>query len=224
MFVEIKELFFKYKNAKRNTIEDFNIQIKQGEVISIFGKSGSGKSTMLRIISGLEIPDKGYIKIDDKVMVDKEQFIAPENRGVGMVFQDYSLFPHMTVEKNIEFGLKDMKKDEKKKRVEEVLALVDMMEYKKSYPYELSGGQQQRIAIARAVAPRPSILLLDEPFSNLDKDLQESIRAQIKNIIKQCGITCIFVTHDREDCRAMADRIVILKEGIIEEIINKTDL
>ncbi|WBW96881.1 ABC transporter ATP-binding protein [Oceanirhabdus sp. W0125-5] len=224
MFVEIKELFFKYKNAKRNTIADFNLEIEQGEVISIFGKSGSGKSTMLRIISGLEIPDIGYIKIDDKVMVDKEQFIAPENRGVGMVFQDYSLFPHMTVEKNIEFGLKNMKKDEKKKRVDEVLSLVDMMEYKKRYPYELSGGQQQRIAIARAVAPRPSILLLDEPFSNLDKELQESIREQIKNIIKQCGITCIFVTHDRDDCRAMADRIVILKEGVIEEIIKNDNL
>lgn len=213
MYIEISALNFKYKNAKDWVINDFHFSIDQGEVISIFGQSGSGKSTVLRIIAGLELPESGSIKIGDKIMVDDKSFVLPEKRQIGMVFQDYALFPHLTVEGNIKFGLKNMTKREKDNRINEVLELVNLKEFKRRYPYELSGGQQQRVALARALAPKPSLLLLDEPFSNLDADLQAKIREELKLILKQTGITSIFVTHDREDSLAIADRVVILDQG-----------
>jgi len=215
MYVEIKELSFRYKNSKVDTIQNFNIDIEKGQIVCILGQSGSGKSTILRLLSGLESPADGMIKIGERTMVDNETFILPEGRGIGMVFQDYALFPHMTVEKNIKFGLKKMSGGEKNKRLNEVLQLVNLTEYKRRYPYELSGGQQQRVALARALAPKPSLLLLDEPFSNLDSALQEKIREELKAILKQAGITSVFVTHDRNDAAKIADSIVILEEGQI---------
>ncbi len=219
MSVTINNLKFKYKNANEDTIKDFNLNIKSGDIVSILGQSGSGKSTVLRLIAGLEEPKSGTIKINDKVMVDDNNFVLPENRGVGMVFQDYALFPHMTVAQNIKFGLKKWSKDEKKQRLKVVLELVDLQEYSKRYPYELSGGQQQRVALARALAPKPSLLLLDEPFSNLDADLRSKIREELKSIIKKTGITSIFVTHDKDDSLAIADGVVVLEKGVI--ITNK---
>ncbi len=210
MYVQVKGLTFKYRNSEEDTIKDFTINIAKGEILSILGESGSGKSTVLRLIAGLEVPEKGIIKIDNKIMVDDHTFVPPEKRGVGMVFQDYALFPHMTVEENIRFGLLKMNRDEKERRLGEVLKLVNLEDYKTRYPYELSGGQQQRVALARALAPQPLLLLLDEPFSNLDKDLQEKIREELKVILRQTGTTTIFVTHDQDDSRAIADRIVIL--------------
>ncbi|MCT4619178.1 MAG: ABC transporter ATP-binding protein [Marinisporobacter sp.] len=224
MYVEMKALNFQYKNAKEEAIKDFSMNIEKGEIIAILGESGSGKSTVLRLISGLEVPKCGFIQIDQRTMVDQHTFILPEKRGVGMVFQDYALFPHMTVEKNIEFGLKGMGRKEKNQKVREVLALVDMEKFHKRYPYELSGGQQQRIALARTLAPNPSLVLLDEPFSNLDKDLQIRIREELKEIIKSTQITSIFVTHDKEDAKAIADRVVILKEGKIIQVGNPKEL
>lgn len=215
MYVEIKGLKFKYKNSSEEVIKNFNLQIAEGEIISILGESGSGKSTILRLVAGLEVPTGGMIKIGDKIMVDDSIFVEPEKRGVGMVFQDYALFPHLTVEGNVKFGLKKMNSREKAERLEEVLNLVNLSEYKTRYPYELSGGQQQRVALARALAPRPSLLLLDEPFSNLDKDLQAKIRDELKIILKTSGTTTIFVTHDRDDAQALADRAVILQRGEI---------
>lgn len=224
MFIEIKGLKFKYKNSQEETIKDFTLDIKKGEIISILGQSGSGKSTVLRLVSGLEVPSSGTIKIDNRVIVDNNTFLFPEKRGIGMVFQDYALFPHMTVEGNIKFGLKNMDKKEKNKRLEEVLELVNLTEFKDRYPYELSGGQQQRVALARALAPKPSLLLLDEPFSNLDADLQIEIREELKKIIKQTGITSIFVTHDRDDSKALADRVVILENGHIINVGNPKEV
>lgn len=224
MFIEIKGLKFKYKNSQEETIKDFTLDIKKGEIISILGQSGSGKSTVLRLVSGLEVPSSGTIKIDNRVIVDNNTFLFPEKRGIGMVFQDYALFPHMTVEGNIKFGLKNMDKKEKNKRLEEVLELVNLTEFKDRYPYELSGGQQQRVALARALAPKPSLLLLDEPFSNLDADLQIEIREELKKIIKQTGITSIFVTHDRDDSKALADRVVILENGQIINVGNPKEV
>lgn len=215
MFVEIKGLCFKYKNAKEETVKNFTMNIEKGEIISILGESGSGKSTVLRLIAGLEIPNDGIIKIDNKLIVDENTFVLPEKRDVGMVFQDYALFPHMTVAENVKFGLKNMSKREKNKRLDEVLELVNLEAFKKRYPYELSGGQQQRVALARSLAPKPSLVLLDEPFSNLDANLQCKIREELKKIINYTGITCIFVTHDQDDSRSIADRVVILKEGQI---------
>lgn len=215
MFVEIKGLSFKYKNSKEDTIKNFNLDIEKGEVVSILGESGSGKSTVLRLVSGLETPTGGIIKIADNIIVNESLFILPEKRGIGMVFQDYALFPHMTVAKNIKFGLKKISNKEKEKRLEEVLALVNLEKFRDRYPYELSGGQQQRVAIARSLAPKPSLLLLDEPFSNLDANLRCKIREELKSIINRAGITSIFVTHDKEDARAIADKVVVLSEGEI---------
>lgn len=208
MQVKVNDLSFKYDNSKDLVIKDFSLEINEGEIVSILGASGCGKSTVLRLIAGLEEPTSGEIKIKDKVVVNDKTFLPPEERGVGMVFQDYALFPHLTVYENIKFGLHKISKDEQKKRVAEVLKLVNLEEYEKRYPYELSGGQQQRVALARAIAPKPSILLMDEPFSNLDSHLRGKIRAELKEIIKASNTTCIFVTHDIEDVNAISDRVI----------------
>ena len=213
--LKINNLHFRYKNSKEDTIKDFNLEIKKGDIVSILGESGSGKSTILRIIAGLEEAYRGEILIGGNLVYSKDKSVEPEKRGIGMVFQDYALFPHMTVAKNIMFGLKKMDKSQREKRMMEMLKLVNLEEYKDKYPYEISGGQQQRIAIARAIAPSPSLLLLDEPFSNLDANLQSKIRSELKEIIQKANITSIFVTHDKEDAKALADKVVILDKGEI---------
>lgn len=213
MFVEIENLKFRYNHAKEDTIKNFALNVEKGEIISILGESGSGKSTVLRIIAGLEVQASGVIKMNGRIVLDDNTFVMPEKRGIGMVFQDYALFPHMTVTENILFGLKELTKKEKQVRLSEMLELVNLKGFEGRYPYELSGGQQQRVAIARALAPRPALLLLDEPFSNLDADLRSKIREEIKVILRQTGTTSIFVTHDKEDAYALADRIVVVKDG-----------
>ncbi|WP_312048525.1 ABC transporter ATP-binding protein [Exiguobacterium profundum] len=226
MFVQINDLHFSYKGAHEETIKGFSISITKGEIVSLLGDSGSGKSTILRLIAGLEMPNQGVVVVNDCVCCDDCQFMPPEARGVGMVFQDYALFPHMTVEKNIRFGLHKLNRKERNARVEEMLALVNLTEFRHRYPYELSGGQQQRVALARALAPKPSLLILDEPFSNLDTSLQHRIRDDLRRLLKQTGTTTIFVTHDEEDAEALADRIVYLGEGKIKKQVmtenNKT--
>lgn len=224
MYVHIKNLTFQYKNSNQPTIGNFSLDVEEGEIVSILGNSGSGKSTVLRLIAGLEIPKTGSIDINGKVMSDGSHFVHPEKRGVGLVFQDYALFPHMTVAENIKFGLRKMNKKQKNARLDEVLNLVGLTSYLKRYPYELSGGQQQRVALARALAPNPSLIMFDEPFSNLDAELQHQIRDELRTIIKTAGITSIFVTHDREDARLLADRIVIMKEGTIAQVGKPCDL
>lgn len=218
MFIEIKGLQYQYKSAKETTIKDFTLNIEHGEIISILGESGSGKSTILRLIAGLETPKAGSIKINGKTIFDNHHFTLPEKRGVGMVFQDYALFPHMTVEKNIKYGLRKMSRNEKQQRLNEMLELVNLTDYKNRYPYELSGGQQQRVALARALAPAPSLLIFDEPFSNLDANLQVKIREELRMILKQTKITSIFVTHDQADARALADRIVYIENGVVNRV------
>lgn len=214
MHVEIKGLTFGYKNSDEKVIEEFSLQINRGEIISLLGESGSGKSTVLRLIAGLEVPLAGMIIIQNRVVADNKTFVQPEDRGVGMVFQDYALFPHLTVGKNIEFGLIKMSRREKSKKAAEMLELVNLSGYRDRYPYELSGGQQQRVALARALAPSPSVLLLDEPFSNLDKELQVKIRSELRKILKNAGITSVIVTHDRDDAEAVADRIASLCSNV----------
>ncbi|WP_170008002.1 ABC transporter ATP-binding protein [Bacillus fonticola] len=225
MHVNIQNLQFRYPSMPTATVEDFSIGIQEGEIISILGESGSGKSTILRLIAGLEKPQKGIIRVGNDVFSNGSGIFTPtEKRGLGMVFQDYALFPHMTVEANILFGLKRWNRSERKKRVVEMLDLVNMIEYKKRYPYELSGGQQQRVALARALAPQPSLLLLDEPFSNLDAHLQQRIRDELRETIKRTGTTTLFVTHDEEDARALADRIIIVRQGHVQQIGRPCDL
>lgn len=213
MFVDIQHLSYQYNRATELAIKDFSLQMNKGEIVSILGVSGSGKSTILRLIAGLEVPKTGSITLDGKKVLDEKQFVQPEKRGVGMVFQDYALFPHMTVEANIKFGLRKLSKKAKQERVEEMLSLVNLSNLKKRYPYELSGGQQQRVALARALAPAPALLLFDEPFSNLDTYLQIKIREELREILKKTNTTSIFVTHDQEDAKALADQIIYIEGG-----------
>lgn len=215
MFLQIEDLAFQYKQAAGKTFDGISATIHKGEIISIVGKSGCGKSTLLRLIAGLEQPLQGSIKINGKTIVNGAQFVPPEKRGVSMVFQDYALFPHMTVAQNIQYGLKRIKHMNPKIRVKEMVELTGLTELEKRYPYELSGGQQQRVALARALAPEPSILLLDEPFSNLDTELRVKIREELKSILKQTDITSIFVTHDLEEARSLADRVLYIEDGKI---------
>ena len=224
MFISIQNVCFSYPNTESAALDQFSMTIEKGEVISILGRSGSGKSTILRLLAGLEKPTKGSLTIQDEVVFNNRIFLQPEKRGIGMVFQDYALFPHLTVGENILFGLFQMKKQQKKKRLHEVLELVELQEYEKRYPHQLSGGQQQRVAIARAIAPNPHLILLDEPFSNLDAELQVKIRKDLREILKKANITSIFVTHDENDAHALADRIVKLKDGRIDLIGRPCDL
>ncbi|MGG4461846.1 ABC transporter ATP-binding protein [Brevibacillus porteri] len=207
-FFEVKNLTFGYASGNGSVIRDFSLQMEQGEVVGLLGNSGCGKSTLLRLIAGLESPKSGRIQIYGKVLVDQGQFVEPEQRGIGMIFQDYALFPHLTVEQNILFGLHRLSKAERLVRLKEMLALVQLEGYGKRYPHELSGGQQQRVAFARALAPRPAILLMDEPFSNLDAELKTKIRDDLKRMLRAAKMTSILVTHDKADAETICDRII----------------
>lgn len=224
MFIDIRDLSFSYANSVTRAVSCISFTVEKGEVISILGRSGSGKSTILRLIAGLEMPDAGSFTLNGRKIMDARTFIQPEKRGIGMVFQDYALFPHMSVEENILFGLSKMSRKEKQKRVNEVLELVELEGFEKRYPHQLSGGQQQRVALARAIAPEPELILLDEPFSNLDTDLQVKIREDLRRILKKANTTAVFVTHNINDAHALADRIVKIKDGKIDIIGRPCDL
>ncbi len=199
-----------------SAVRNFNLEVERGEFVSFLGPSGCGKTTTLRMIAGFETPTSGKIAIDDLDITDK----APSQRNVGMVFQSYALFPNMTVAQNIGFGLRIRKEPEEavKKRVAEMLALIHLEAKGNSYPYQLSGGQQQRVALARALAIRPQVLLLDEPLSALDAKIRVSLRAEIRAIQRELGITAIYVTHDQEEALSISDRIVVMREGEVDQI------
>jgi iron(III) transport system ATP-binding protein len=182
--------------------------------MALLGPSGCGKTTVLRLIAGFERPDKGRITIGQRLVASPEEYVPPEERRVGMVFQHYALFPHMSVADNIGYGLR-----EKGRRdlVHEMLELAGLSGLDSRMPHELSGGQQQRVALARALAPRPAVLLLDEPFSNLDADLRAAMRVQVREIIKSVGITALFVTHDQDEALFMGDRVAIMRDGRLEQ-------
>lgn len=203
----------KYTGAVNWAVNDFNIEVEQGEIIALLGESGCGKTTILRMISGFEVPDEGELNLNGKKISSAGLFVEPENRGVGIVFQDFALFPHMTVWENIGFGLFRIGKAEKSNRIKEVTELTGLQGLEKRYPHQLSGGQRQRAALARAMAPNPGLILFDEPFSNLDSVLKNQMREEIRNILKTSETTAIFVTHDTKDVLAIADRAVVLKEG-----------
>lgn len=205
-FVRIENLSFEYR--KTPVYDRFSFSMAKGEIVGLIGESGSGKSTLLRLIAGLETPSHGTIVLDGRTVVDDRTFVPPEKRGVGMVFQDYALFPHLTVAKNITFGLNHLSRRERNLRLAEMLDLVQLAGLETRYPHELSGGQQQRVALARAIATKPSLLLLDEPFSNLDAGLKETIRAELRDILRKAGMTCLLVTHDVRDIEAICDRAV----------------
>jgi len=197
-------------------VRDFDLDVERGEFVSFLGPSGCGKTTTLRMIAGFETPTKGMITIEGQNITNK----APSQRNVGMVFQAYALFPNMTVAQNIGFGLRIRKEreDAVKKRVSDMLALIHLEQKGDSYPYQLSGGQQQRVALARALAIRPEVLLLDEPLSALDAKIRVSLRAEIRAIQRELGITAIYVTHDQEEALSISDRIVVMNEGEMDQV------
>ncbi|OMF37705.1 ABC transporter [Paenibacillus sp. FSL H8-0548] len=204
-YVEAEHIRFRYAKKQKPVIDNFSFVMEKGEIVGIIGASGSGKSTLLRIIAGLEEPERGNLSINDRVIMNERVFVETEKRGVGMVFQDYALFPHLTVEANIAFGLKRQGRAE---RLKEMLELIQLDDYAKRYPHELSGGQQQRVALARALAPSPAILLMDEPFSNLDAELKLSIRGELREILQKSNTTCLLVSHDQADIEAICSRFI----------------
>lgn len=210
--LSVENVSFTYKDAgsvRACAVENISFSLKHGEFFSLLGPSGCGKSTLLRLVAGLQKPDIGNIYVPS---------CAISGRKVGMVFQDLALFPHMSVAKNIEFALRDMPRAQRKKRIDEVLNLVRLSDKKKDYPFTLSGGQQQRLALARSLAPKPELILLDEPFASQDVVLRRNIRNDIIDILKQSGVAAILVTHDPEEAMYFADRMAIMREGHIEQI------
>lgn len=198
-------------------IRDLSLQLTEGEIGCLLGASGCGKTTVLRAIAGFEPVRDGEIRLGGERVAGQDQQIAPEARRVGVVFQDYALFPHLTVEANVAFGLGKINVTQRRERVHEMLDLVDLGDAAKRYPHELSGGQQQRVALARALAPQPRLMLLDEPFSNLDVTLRERLAEEVRNILKRAGATAILVTHDQREAFAIADKVGVVADGELRQ-------
>ncbi|HZH87357.1 MAG TPA: ABC transporter ATP-binding protein [Brumimicrobium sp.] len=207
----IESLSKSFDKGKSYALKDVTFDLKAGDVCAIIGESGSGKTTLVRLIAGLERPDEGSISLDGEVVASMNIFVQPEKRKIGLVFQEYALFPHLTIFDNILYGISKLKN--KKERVQEMLDLVGLSDMGKRYPHQLSGGQQQRVALARALAPQPTLLILDEPFSNLDAMLRKQLRNEVFDIIKKTKVTVLFVTHDTQDALSVADEILILQNG-----------
>ncbi len=213
--LELKNISHAY--GKQVVVSDLSCFLEQGTIGCLLGPSGCGKTTVLRAIAGFEALTQGEIRLGGQVVSSPAAHVPPERRRIGMVFQDYALFPHLTVADNIGFGLQKSVPAERHSRVESLLATVGLSGLGAKYPHELSGGQQQRVALARALAPKPQLLLLDEPFSNLDVDLRERLSLEVRDILKQSGITAVLVTHDQHEAFAVADEIGIMHEGRIQQ-------
>lgn len=211
--LEISELSKSYDGGKTFAVNSIDVILQSSRICAIVGESGSGKTTLLRLIAGFERPDHGSIKIDCRVVSSISNVVEPQKRGVGMVFQDLALFPHLTVEDNIKYGLVPKEFD----RVDNLLELIDLTGYNKRYPHELSGGEQQRIALARTLASDPKLLLLDEPFGSLDAALRSFLRKEVQKIVKKIKISMIFITHDIQDAIDIADDVIFIKDGTIVE-------
>ncbi len=216
--LSIKNLSKKFNKKLQFALHNASFSLQKGELMALVGESGSGKTTLLRLVAGFEEADTGTIDINGITVVNEALNLKPEKRKIGMVFQDYALFPHFTVAENIAFGLSKKQFPNKKERISEVLEMVGLKSFADRYPQNLSGGQQQRVALARALAPKPGVILLDEPFSNLDAVLKDQVREEVRNIIKKAGATALFVTHDMRDALSSADRIAILKDGRIQQV------
>ncbi|MDP9412166.1 MAG: ABC transporter ATP-binding protein [Actinomycetota bacterium] len=203
-------------------VRGLDLEVGSGEILALLGPSGCGKTTTLRLIAGFETPDAGTVEVGGKIVAGAGTRIPPEKRRVGMVFQDYALFPHLSVAQNVAYGLPNGKK--RKARVEEVLALAHLEGLGERMPHELSGGQQQRVALARALAPEPAVVLLDEPFSNLDAALRTRVRIEMREILTDAGATAVFVTHDQEEALSLADEVAVMMNGTIAQKAAPEDL
>lgn len=211
ILLEIKNLAKTY-NGQNYALGSLNLQLTKGDIYAVTGPSGSGKTTLLRLIAGLEYPTLGCIKFKGKTLSDDQSHVPPQQRKIGMVFQDLALFPHLNVHQNIGFALPKAEHQ----KISSLLDLVNLKGFGKRYPHELSGGEQQRVALARTLAPAPELLLLDEPFSNLDTNLKVEIRAEIRGIVKNLGLSAIFITHNIYDALDIADHIAVMKNGHLQ--------
>ena len=218
MKLEIENLSKHFTDNDSPAVNGISFSVQDQEILSFVGPSGCGKTTTLRLIAGLERPDHGIIRLNNQIVNSNTNFLPPEKRNIGMVFQDHALFPHLTVFKNIAFGLRGKTKREKQERVTELVDLVGVGHLAHRYPHALSGGERQRVALARALAPAPILLLMDEPFSSLDAHLRLEVREQVRNILKSTQATVIFVTHDQEEALYMGDRLAVFNRGKIEQI------
>jgi iron(III) transport system ATP-binding protein len=216
--VELHCVVKHYVHGDHGDVQGLSLMVMQGEVLVLLGPSGCGKTTTLRLIAGFEQPDAGTVRIAGRLAADRARSVPPEQRGLGMVFQDYALFPHLTVAGNVAFGLHRLPQRERAGRVNEVLHLVGLADLAGRYPHALSGGQQQRVALARALAPRPAVILFDEPFSNLDAELRQHMREEVRRILKQSGSTALFVTHDQQEALLLGDRVAVMRRGYVEQV------
>ncbi len=207
-------------------VKSCDLEVRSGEILALLGPSGSGKTTVLRLIAGFEKPDAGRILIAGSTVVDAPGtlWVPAEARGVGMVFQDYALFPHLTAAQNVRFGLRSSGRKERLARVQELLRLTELEGCAERYPHELSGGQQQRVALARALAPRPRVILLDEPFNGLDPDLRPQMRREVATILRLLGTAAVLVTHDQEEALGIADKIAVIRNGELQQVGTPEDI
>jgi len=215
--VELRSLTKRFLQPVHLAVEDLSLDVAAGEIVCLLGPSGCGKTTLLRLIAGFEIPDEGVVRIAGTTVSGPDTWLPPDRRRIGFVFQDYALFPHLSVLQNVAFGLREGKRAERERRAAEVLDLVGLTIFSGRYPHQLSGGQQQRVALARALAPQPAVILLDEPFSNLDAALRGSTRDEVRQILKRTGTTAVLVTHDQEEALTFADRLAVMRAGRLEQ-------
>ena len=218
--LELSHVTRRYAPDRPPAVDGLSLSLDAGLILALLGPSGCGKTTTLRLIAGFEPPDAGQITLGGRLMAaaDGRAAVPPEERSVGVVFQDYALFPHLTVEDNVGFGLRHLARSERRSRVGRILDLVGLGEFGARYPHELSGGQQQRVAVARALAPGPALILLDEPFSNLDADLRAQMRDEVEKVLRATGTTAVFVTHDQEEAFTIADQVGVLNQGRLEQV------
>jgi len=212
-----------FPHSPRPAIDQLTLSLSSGDILSLLGPSGCGKTTLLRLVAGFDSPTTGSIHLDGRLVANPQRLTPPEYRNVGMVFQDYALFPHLNVIENIAFGLKNQKRQslnsvQIKERIKDAIALVGLYGLEKRYPHQLSGGQQQRVALARALAPHPKLILMDEPLSNLDVQVRLRLREEIRHILKTSGISALFVTHDQEEALSMSDCIAVMHHGHLEQV------
>ncbi len=220
--LSIQDLTCQYDT--QTVLESLSLEVEQGEIVCLLGASGCGKTTLLKAIAGLLPLASGHMSLNCITIDDGANWVAPEKRNIGMIFQDYALFPHLTVEENIGFGLRTLPAAERSSKVLEMLELVHLSGFGDRYPHQLSGGQQQRVAIARSLAYKPDLLLLDEPFSNIDTQVRHDLISEIRKIFKKQGVTAIFVTHSREEAFAFADKMAVMNHGVIEQYGTASEL